>query len=264
MARHLGLLCSLGLVASLVAACSSSGVDDAESSGDALSRRTGEPSEPRGSRTPAPKPPRAPGVPAPTEVGPPTTPPPAVPTACCQPVTVEVQRAATRLVGGVLTPPACGDLPGAYVEAGVTYVDGAGGRWSLATRATPAGMPASLAQGACVYTWYPRGGCAYADRDKLQLHENDWLFTVSGAPICYSRGTPQGLGRCEVCGVTAQNHMWAVLPSDWSSFSFWAGGERHSVTLDPGVHGFEADLGYALADELVTVYLADGAPAVEP
>lgn len=269
MRRRLAVLIGSLFGLTLVAACLAPGADDgAESSADELRRR--------GVEVPAPRPARDAGAPdtgtrRPILVGPIAT-VVAPSTQWCGTTRFDLRRL-TRT---------CEDLPGAVVEAGVTYVPGASGRFAVERPLAGTSAPASLQDKTCAFTWEPVG-CAPPDTSVLLVEEpadggaREQL--VPRAPGCHylpggcnistpppkvDGGNPTGLGRCEVCGFAANDHLWAVLPADWKSFSYWAGDQRRFVQLSAPQDFYEADLGTSVQAQDVTLYKYDSAPETRP
>lgn len=190
------------------------------------------------------------------------------------PLSCDVTRFDLRRVTRV-----CEDLPGAYVENGVTYVPGEGGRFEVRRTLAGTTAPPSLQEKTCTYTWQPQS-CELPDTDKLLVEEPTEQL-VPRRPGCERLGPagcmiktppprvdagviPTGLGRCEVCGFAADNHLWAVLPTDWTAFSYWAGGERHYVELASPQDLYMVELGSSVAPQNVTLWKSDGAPLEAP
>lgn len=177
----------------------------------------------------------------------------------------------------------CEDLPGAVVEGGNTYVPGEGGRFKVERPLANTTAPASLQQKTCSYVWEPAACGAPPDTARLLLEEPDpsdvekpFEQLVPRRPGCeqlgpggcdvktpapaIDGGIPTGLGRCEVCGFVSGNHLWAVLPADWKSFSYRAGDVRKSVQLTSSQEFYEVELPTFVADQNVTIYQYDSAP----
>lgn len=175
---------------------------------------------------------------------------------------------------------ACEDLPGAYVENGVTFVPGAGGRFRVGRLLAGTTAPAALQAKACSFTWEP-ASCGAPDTAKLLVTTNEKLSPRPDA--CLSRPgacgvvatlpstrfpsvIPNGPGRCEVCGFATQRSMWVVLPPEWNGFSYQLAGEmtQRFVFLEPSATPsdepsvVEVDLGYDVADQDVSIL-----PAIE-
>jgi hypothetical protein len=204
-------------LAMLVVACaSSSDAEEADESTDALRRQDVDPSPP----IPKPKPdagksdatiikppiaPLNPGVLAPVEPW-------------CGETRFDLRRV-TRL---------CEELPGAFVENGVTYVPGTNGRFKVERTLATTSAPEAAKAKTCSFIWQPKQCGAVPDTDKLLIESPKEQIvprlpgcqylppTTSGcyfvAPPPHVDGSiPTGLGRCEVCGFAANDHMWAVL-----------------------------------------------------
>jgi hypothetical protein len=143
----------------------------------------------------------------------------------------------------------CEDLPNAYVENGVTFVPGNGGRFRVGRLLTGTTAPPSLQNRACIYTWENAGSCAAPDKAKLLVEATEDLsarpsICVTNPAACVINNTlpathpphavPNGPGRCEVCGLATNRSLWVVLPPQWRAFEYQLAGEQvsHFVFLD--------------------------------
>jgi hypothetical protein len=206
MRTRLATFSVLALLA-LTNACGTDVGEDAASSADGLARVGIEPAPPPVKRPPPPKPPIY--DPPVTVLDPGST--------VCSPVRFDVRRAVRS----------CEDLPGAVVENGVTFVPGTGGRFRVERILAGTTVPASIQAKTCSYTWEPQG-CADVDKPKLLLAPNETLLQRPAKCLtpgkCGMKATlwsrkfpgriPNGIGRCPTCGITSNNHLYAVLPED--------------------------------------------------
>ncbi|MDB4935720.1 MAG: hypothetical protein JWP87_2692 [Labilithrix sp.] len=130
----------------------------------------------------------------------------------------------------------CEDLPGAYVDAnGATLVPGTGGRFRVGRLLEGTSAPDVFKAKACIYTWEP-DACAGPDKGKLLIEAEEDLQErssdcitnpascgikpASPSPYRVPHVIPNGPGRCEVCGFATNRSLWAVLPQNWSGFSY--------------------------------------------
>jgi hypothetical protein len=247
-------------LATLVVACASSnGDDDADESSDALRRRDVEPSPP----VPKPKPdsgikppiaPIGPGVLAPPEPW-------------CGETRFDLRRV-TRT---------CEELPHAFVENGTTYIPGTNGRFKVERTLAGTSAPEEAKSKTCSYVWQPAKCGALPDTDKLLIESPKeqivprlpgCQYLPPTTPGCYfvaplpqmDGSIPTGLGRCEVCGFAANDHMWAILPSEWTSFSYWAAGQRRFVQLSSSQDVYDTGLPSSVSAQDVPIYPKDTAP----
>jgi hypothetical protein len=130
---------------------------------------------------------------------------------------------------------ACEDLPGAYLENGVTLVHASGGHFRVGRLLDGTSAPDALKSRACIYTWEP-DACAGPDKaallveatEDLQLRSPDCITNPAScgikpatpSPFRVPHVIPNGPGRCEVCGYATNRSLWAVLPQNWSGFSY--------------------------------------------
>jgi hypothetical protein len=264
MRRPLVLFAFAAFGLALAAACApAADLDDVEVGSDALTRRLGAMAPPApktgggGVRPPIVAPPLATAV----------DPGPASPSWCGE-TRFDLRRVSRT----------CEDLPGAYLEGGKTFVPGNGGRFEVERTLAGTEAPPHFQARTCTYTWRP-SSCAAPDTTKLLVEEPTEQL-VPRAPGCeYLPGgcsvkspppsvdggiIPTGLGRCEVCGFATGNHLWAILPADYSMFSYWAGNQRRVVQLSASQEIYEMDLGVSVPDQNVTLYKFDSAPLTQP
>lgn len=172
----------------------------------------------------------------------------------------------------------CEDLPGAYVQGGVTFVPGSGGKYRVGRLLAGTAAPAVLQARACIYTWEP-DSCAAPDSSKLLLESTEKVaerpstcltnpascgITVTPPATHPPHSIPNGPGRCDVCGFGTNRTLWVVLPPTWSNFSYQLQGEQtnHYVFMseapvetsaeEPVV--VEVELPYEVVDQDVTIY----------
>src|SRR5262249_36838431 len=140
----------------------------------------------------------------------------------------------------------CENLPGAFKVNGVTYIPGQNGRFKVSRPLAGTAAPAAMKQKMCSYTWEPATCLAMPDTAKLRLLEGREQLVprrpgcerlgpagcmIETPPPKIDGGIPTGLGRCEICGFAANNHLWAVLPTTWDSFSYVVNGQRRFVDI---------------------------------
>jgi hypothetical protein len=172
----------------------------------------------------------------------------------------------------------CEDLPGAYVEGGVTFVPGNGGRFRVGRLLAGTAAPAALQDKACSFTWEPTS-CAPPDKAKLllvpepggeRLQErtsaclNDpaackVVATFPGNHTPARFFIPNGPGRCEVCGYASNRSLFVVLPPSLTGFDYRLAGEpvryvyldAQTLSEEPSV--IEVQLDHDVVDQDVSI-----------
>ena len=254
MRRHKAVFfIALPLVTMLVACGASPDADDAELSSDALRRRDVEPPPP-----PPKKPPKKPPIAvSPVDVLAPPEP-------WCGTTRIDLRRVNRT----------CEDLPGAFIENGTTYVAGESGRFKVERTLAATSAPDDAKEKTCTFTWEPATCGAPPATAKLLIELPEQLVPrspgceympmgcgiIAVPPEATPGSIPTGLGRCEVCGFAANDHMWAVLPSNWSSFSYVVGSERRFVQLNASTPVYEMNLAGSVGAQSFPLYKGDSAP----
>jgi len=253
MRRHKAVFFIALPLATLVACAAPSDPDDAELSSDALRRQGQDPPPPPTPKKP-PKPPIAPVSPGVLEpVGP-----------YCGPTRIDVRRV-TRT---------CEELPTTFVENGTTYVPGTNGRFRIERTLAATSAPEEAKSKTCTFTWEPSTCGALPDTDKLLIQLPEQLVPrspgcelmpqgcaiIAVPPPVKPGSIPTGLGRCEVCGFAANDHMWAVLPPNWTSFSYVVGTERRFIQLNASTAVYDVSLASSVNAQSLPLYKGDSAP----
>lgn len=215
-------------------------------------------------------------------------------------VTPPVKKVKPPLVGGIgggmvadPNPPACSsqarfdlrrktrsceDLPGAYVEGGVTFVPGTGGRYRVGRLLAGTAAPESIQAKACSYTWEPSTCVAPPDTAKLlvepepneRLHERPSTCLTNPAScasvkvpettrVPVSWFIPTGPGRCDVCGYAKDRSIFVVLPPYYRGFDYTLAGEPtryvfldNAQSAEPSI--VEVQLDHDVLEQDVSIY----------